>query len=1245
MGAPVLIGGPEAVDFAAAATQAIRTKWVSGKLHALTGAAKGSKRSKVICFLTGHPVDVMTGELLAEETDAELPGTIPVVFERNYRSRESEAQSVGPGWYHFFDAYIEPCPGRIMFRHPDGRPAEHPAIEVGETYFHPPDRYSIARDTDGYRLLLPEGIIYHFKATEPARYGIPVRHRIVEIRDRGRNVIALDWRGGYLAAIRDTAGRNIVCRYTREGQLERLLLVEDGEEFLLVEYRYEDGFLGAAVNPLGHAIRYAYRGGVLVREVQRDGLTFHFEWDWDHPEGWCVRTWGDAGNGDPAVMDLAPGATPPRAIYDRRLTFDKLRHRTMVHDLRGGITLYEGNGLELVDKIVDATGRVTKFEWNPHAWKTAEEDGLEQRFEWKYDDRGNRIAEKDPLGNETRWGYDPLDRLVEIGEPNGAVYRIEYDRSDKPRSIQRPDGTAMVYTNDVFGRLVGIDDPMGRRFRFEWSDRHDLLSVADGENRTTSYVTDRFGRVTAAKDPLAREMRADRDAAGNIVFIEQFDSEQLALRYDPAGRVIEQIDGRGRRVKLRYAGMGRLVEHTDAMGYRIRLRYDAEEDLVAVENQAGDVYAFDLDRAGRVLRETSFAGHRRQYTYDKAGLRDRVVSGQGRVTKITRDALGRVVETLCKGGEHRALSSPEIESFAYDELGQMVAARASGADVVLERDPLGQITREHQKIRASGHEAALTSRYDLSGLRVKRSTTLAHETSYEHNRVGDLISVRADWALGRGRAALQKLGLPQATVGAFEVRFARDALGQEIARRLPGGVSAVWSRDRLGRPVEQRVVTGAAADRRGTEIIRKGYAWQSPDQIASVTDIDPTNGRMRSGSAFEYDPRGHLVREILSTGGVLERQSDAIGNLFRTGDKTDRIYGKGGVLRRAGGTDYSYDADGYLIQRTLSDGATWIYSWSAQGHLKEVTRPDKRKVTFDYDGLGRRVRKAFDGRITEYVWDGDELVHERTQDATGKEQPLVTWVFEPGTFSPIAKFEGRKRFGVVSDQLGVPSALVTETGTLAWRAQLDVYGVPHEEVGVSEAADRTENPWRFPGQYADPETGLYYNRFRYYDPDAGRYISEDPLGLRAGDTNPFSYPDDPWGYWDPYGLVEGGSYSKTRRTNKGGEVHHTPAQSTYSDVKGAPSYGRGPAVHMSIADHAKTASHGSQGRAGQIYRQQQEALIRKGKWADAIAMDVKDVSKKFPGKYKNGLKEMIDHARAQDLITDAQQKKLKGMCK
>ncbi len=206
-------------------------------------------------------------------------------------------------------------------------------------------------------------------------------------------------------------------------------------------------------------------------------------------------------------------------------------------------------------------------------------------------------------------------------------------------------------------------------------------------------------------------------------------------------------------------------------------------------------------------------------------------------------------------------------------------------------------------------------------------------------------------------------------------------------------------------------------------------------------------------------------------------------------------------------------------QKTLSDGATWRYTWDGQGRLTEVERPDKKKVAFTYDAFGRRTTKTFDGETTEFVWDGDDLVHERTRHADGTvTSPVTTWVFEPGMFTPLAKLEGRKRFGVVTDHLGTPAILTTEAGAIAWRAQLDVYGVVREEEGVARDEDRTANPWRFPGQYEDAETGLYYNRFRYYDPELGRYLSEDPIGLLGG-VGLFGYVHDPLWWLDVLGLA------------------------------------------------------------------------------------------------------------------------------
>jgi RHS repeat-associated protein len=232
-----------------------------------------------------------------------------------------------------------------------------------------------------------------------------------------------------------------------------------------------------------------------------------------------------------------------------------------------------------------------------------------------------------------------------------------------------------------------------------------------------------------------------------------------------------------------------------------------------------------------------------------------------------------------------------------------------------------------------------------------------------------------------------------------------------------------------------------------------------------------------------------------------------VGNVYRSTDHTDRVYGHGGRLAEAGGVRYLHDEDGQLVEKVLPDGRTWRYTWDLAGQLVEVTRPDGQKVSFAYDALGRRVRKTFVGKATRYVWDGDNLVHEVKDEAAA-----VTWVFEPGTFAPLAKAEGERRFGVLTDHLGTPRMMADEAGALAWKAQLDVYGVAYTDVAL------TACPWRWPGQYEDEETGLYYNRFRYYDPETGRYVSQDPIGL-AGGLALYGYVWDPLGESDPYGLT------------------------------------------------------------------------------------------------------------------------------
>ena len=1109
MGAPVLIGGPEAVDWAAAATQGIRTKWVSSKAHTLLGATKGSWRSKVICFLTGHPVDVMTGELLAEAIDFEIPGLLPVVWERNYRSRQTREGALGPGWSHPFDELVEETADGIVLWLADGRPKKHPKLTIGASDWDGEDRYAIHRVDDGYDVRTWDGIRRRFRSVDGAKGFV-----LTEILDRANSRIELSYGGGHLRWIHDTGGRDLEVRWTREGRIEGVYF----EMQPLTRYTYDaEGRLAEAIDPAGHALRYAYRGGVMVKETHKGGLVFHFEWDWYHPEGWCIRTWGET-----TAVIMAPGEPPgepsgvPRYVYDRQITYDKHRHFTSVEDGRGGITNSWGNALGLVETQWDPAGVVTEYTWDALCRKTSETDGAGGKTAWTYDERGNCITERDALGQEIERTFNQENQLVRVVDPAGGESVIEWGRKGKPLWVRNPLGVATTFAHDEHGRVVAIEDPMGRRSRATWTARHDLASYTDGESRTTTFEHDGLGRLLRSRDAGGRTASVRRDVMGRVTSLERADGEKLRMSYDAEGNLVEQVDSLGRVVRMKYAGMNRLVEHVDPMSYRVRLTYDSEEDLVAVENQIGERYRFELDKAGRVKHELGFDGQKRSYLYDRAGRTNRILGADHQVTTIEHDRLGRMVKRTITAPPHPhamgfAPARVEEERFVYDACGALVMALTADTTVAFERDGLGQVVKEN--VKAGGSVHLIESRYDFSGYRVERETDLGHRTAYTWDNAGDLGGLSAGTSPKLLTPEVRALRLPLFSLPEWELTIARDPLGLEVSRRMPGGVVAIWKRDPFGRPTARQVLTGAFPGRDATDVSRVGYAWRSPDQIAAM--VDTKNGATR----FDYDPRGHLIAAMFPDGTTQHRASDAVSNLYRSADRSDRKYGQGGVLERADGNEYRYDGHGNLLEKRLADGGSWKYIWSPSGRLMEVLRPDGKRVTFVYDAFGRRVRKDFEGSVTAYVWDGDDLVHEQVTTAEGQRAPLVTWIFEPGAFTPIAKFDGRKRYAIVTDHLGTPTLLMTEAGKLAWKAQLDVYGVPREERAGIEESDATENPWRYPGQYEDAETGLYYNRFRYYDPEAGRYISEDPIGL-CGGLPQYAYVHDPLWWRDAGGLAK-----------------------------------------------------------------------------------------------------------------------------
>ena len=140
-----------------------------------------------------------------------------------------------------------------------------------------------------------------------------------------------------------------------------------------------------------------------------------------------------------------------------------------------------------------------------------------------------------------------------------------------------------------------------------------------------------------------------------------------------------------------------------------------------------------------------------------------------------------------------------------------------------------------------------------------------------------------------------------------------------------------------------------------------------------------------------------------------------------------------------------------------------------------------------------------------FVWDGNVLLHETFKKDNSENTELTTWVFEG--FVPTAKLVNGKAYSIISDHLGTPILAIDSDGMEVWNRQLDIYGRVRKEYKHSSLGDEVFPfvPFLYQGQYYDFETGLCYNRFRYYNPETGAYISQDPIRLSGNNPNLYAY--------------------------------------------------------------------------------------------------------------------------------------------
>ncbi|EPO8678700.1 RHS repeat-associated core domain-containing protein [Shigella flexneri] len=308
------------------------------------------------------------------------------------------------------------------------------------------------------------------------------------------------------------------------------------------------------------------------------------------------------------------------------------------------------------------------------------------------------------------------------------------------------------------------------------------------------------------------------------------------------------------------------------------------------------------------------------------------------------------------------------------------------------------------------------------------------------------------------------------------------------------------------------------------------FRWSDEERLL-LGMTDPQGGKWR----YVYDLQGHITETHDPLGRVEQAQwhpvwhqpeteVDAAGNLLgrRAGERAtaENSVVPFNRLMSYRGVHYRYDEFGRAVEKEGRSG-TQSYRYDAEHRMVEVTTA-RGTYRYVYDALGRRTEKQHispDGKPynrTKFLWDGMRLAQESMPEGTGS-----LYIYrDQGSYEPLARVDKAGKEGpnrilyFHTDVNGAPEEMTDSDGKIVWETGYQVWGNTIQE----KDHGGVEQNLRYQGQYLDRETGLHYNLHRYYDPDVGRFMVTDPIGLRGG-LNLYSYAPNPLKYADPLGLT------------------------------------------------------------------------------------------------------------------------------
>jgi RHS repeat-associated protein len=825
---------------------------------------------------------------------------------------------------------------------------------------------------------------------------------------------------------------------------------------------------------------------------------------------------------------------------------------------------YNTVGNVLTKTITDtATNKAQLWQWTYNTQQlvetATEPNGAVTTY--TYDTRGNVLTSINALGHITSYIYDSANRVVSSTAPNGLVITYTYDQRDRLLT-QSVGGQTTTLTYRPHGTVETVSLPSGLVLTYAYDAAHRLIGWSNNRGESGIYTLDGMGNRTAEqiKDSagnVAWNVMRTINSINRLIGRTEGSDQSSTFGYDANGELTRSTNGLSQSTNFNLDNLHRVKTITNAANASATLKYNALHAVTEAKDFKGVITAYSRDAQGNPTTESGADAGGSSTQYDTLGLPNQVIDALGQATIITRDALGRPTGLVFVDGKTTTLRY----DLSANNKGYLSEIVDRSGTTEYTRDVLGRVILKKQTL-ANGGIQQVSYAYNPNGTLASIGYPNGGTLSRVYDATGRLTGLNWNGTPLVSGIAWNPLSQPTAWTWAFTTGSPQLAASRsyDTAGRLSSTEFSSYGYDAAGRitSLTQNLWQPGDTDPTHSTIANANVTWSvGYNAVARITSFNATGNT----AGFGYDANGNRS----SSTRVLNGQTT--NRTYTVGSTSNRLSGFTQTINGASSTSvtYGYNANGDL----LTDGLR-SYTYDAEGRLAAATTgaTDVSPTTrYAHNVLGQRVFKteplyppsqgneADPGFMASLIafftklWSpsttqAEQLGYAYTYDEQGT---LIAEVGSGGTNSagqsqyiylptgngpmPIAAVIDGVTYAIHSDHLNTPRRLTNADGQAVWQWGYSAFGEDKPTTARNRFAntEATPNPGttgisevkfnlRYPGQYADEESGLFYNYHRSYDSRTGRYSQPDPIGLNGG-WNRFGYVNgNPLSAVDPFGL-------------------------------------------------------------------------------------------------------------------------------